>query len=163
MTKSKSKMEMEAEQATIALRSDWLGLLSRSRAPELEAVAADLVAGLAFEWLRAPHVGLVMVRGRAGGTGDVFNLGEMTVARASVRLEDGTVGHGYVQGRDKRQAELAALVDALLQQETRHQEIMARVIEPLRQKAETRRIEKSRKAASTKVEFFTMVRGENPA
>ncbi|MDK1389493.1 phosphonate C-P lyase system protein PhnG [Sinorhizobium sp. 8-89] len=155
--------KMEAEQAAIAQRSDWLGILSRSIGGELEALATDLTSGLAFEWLRAPHVGLVMVRGRAGGTGNMFNLGEMTVTRASVRLEDGTVGHGYAHGRDKRHAELAAIVDALLQRPDRHDEIMARVIAPLRQKAEARRLEQSRKAAATKVEFFTLVRGENPA
>ncbi|TWI22272.1 alpha-D-ribose 1-methylphosphonate 5-triphosphate synthase subunit PhnG [Mesorhizobium tianshanense] len=157
------KTETDAEQRATSRRADWFGILSRSHAGELDALAADAADGVAFEWLRRPHVGLVMVRGRAGGTGQVFNLGEMTVARASVRLADGTVGHGYVQSRDKRQAELAAIVDALLLQEHRHDEIMAKVIEPLRQKEQTRRIEKSRKAASTKVEFFTMVRGENPA
>lgn len=150
------------EDAAVAARADWLGILSRSLADELEALAGGIAAATRFEWLRQPHVGLVMVRGRAGGTGEVFNLGEMTVARASVRLADGIVGHGYVQGRDKRQAELAAIVDALLQQDDHHDEIMASVIEPLRESAEARRIEKSRKAASTKVEFFTMVRGENP-
>ncbi|RUW33538.1 MAG: phosphonate C-P lyase system protein PhnG [Mesorhizobium sp.] len=154
---------MEAEQLAIAQRSDWLGILSRSVSSELEALAADLATGEAFEWLRSPDVGLVMVRGRAGGTGNVFNLGEMTITRASVRLEDGTVGHGYVQGRSKRQAELAAIIDALLQQPDRHDETMAKVVEPLREKAEVRRLEKSRKAAATKVEFFTMVRGEDPA
>lgn len=158
-----SKTEMQAKSAAIAQRSEWLGILSRSIGSELEAFTADLATGLPFEWLRSPDVGLVMVRGRAGGTGNVFNLGEMTVTRASVRLEDGTVGHGYVQGRDKRQAELAAIIDALLQQPDRQDEIMAKVIEPLREKAEARRLEKSRKAAATKVEFFTMVRGENPA
>ncbi|TIV77615.1 MAG: phosphonate C-P lyase system protein PhnG, partial [Mesorhizobium sp.] len=116
---------MEAEQLAIAQRSDWLGILSRSVSSELEALAADLATGEAFEWLRSPDVGLVMVRGRAGGTGNVFNLGEMTITRASVRLEDGTVGHGYVQGRSKRQAELAAIIDALLQQPDRHDETMA--------------------------------------
>ncbi|QRM33380.1 phosphonate C-P lyase system protein PhnG [Microvirga sp. VF16] len=154
---------MEAEQTAIAPRSDWLGILSRSIGSELEALASELATGLAFEWLRTPDVGLVMVRGRAGGTGNVFNLGEMTVTRASMRLEDGIVGHGYVQGRDKRQAELAAIVDALLQRPERYEEIMAKVIEPLRELAEARRLKQSHKAAATKVEFFTMVRGENPA
>ncbi|PSH62160.1 phosphonate C-P lyase system protein PhnG [Phyllobacterium sophorae] len=158
-----SKTRIEAEQAAIAQRSDWLGILSRSIGSELEELAVPFAAGLAFEWLRVPDVGLVMVRGRAGGTGNVFNLGEMTVARASIRLADGTVGHGYVQGRDKRQAELAAIIDALLQHPDHYQEIMAKVIEPLRQRAEARRLAKSRKAAATKVEFFTMVRGEDPA
>ncbi|PSH56478.1 phosphonate C-P lyase system protein PhnG [Phyllobacterium sophorae] len=155
--------KIDADLPTTPQRADWLGILSRSHAGDLDALTAGIVAAVSFEWLRQPHVGLVMVRGRAGGTGQVFNLGEMTVARASIRLADGTLGHGYVQGRDKRQAQLAAIVDALLQQPDRHEEIIAKVIEPLRQTEQARRIEKSRKAASTKVEFFTMVRGENPA
>ncbi|RWD43474.1 MAG: phosphonate C-P lyase system protein PhnG [Mesorhizobium sp.] len=154
---------MQAESAAIAQRADWLGVLSRSIGSELEALATDVVNGVNFEWLRTPSVGLVMVRGRAGGTGNVFNLGELTVTRASVKLEDGTVGHGYGQGRDKRHAELAAIVDALLQQPDRHDEIVTKVVEPLRQSGEVRRIEESRKAASTKVDFFTIARGEDLA
>lgn len=159
----KEKTEIEKEQTATAQRSAWLGVMSRSHAGELESLAQTIVSKVDFERLRAPHVGLVMVRGRAGGTGQLFNLGEMTVARASVRLKDGTVGHGYVQGRDRRQAELAAVMDALLQQENRRAELLAAVIEPLRAKAESRRIERSRKAASTKVEFFTLARGEDAA
>ncbi|KRQ95445.1 phosphonate C-P lyase system protein PhnG [Bradyrhizobium valentinum] len=148
--------------ATKAARSDWLGILSRSRAVDLAALAADIVAAETFEWLRPPEVGLVMVRARAGGSGRRFNLGEMTVTRASVRLSNGTIGTGYVQGRDKEQAQRVAILDALLQAENRHAEIMTAVIEPLREKHSTMRREMSRKAAATKVEFFTMVRGENP-
>ena len=59
--------------------------------------------------LRGPEAGLVMVRGRAGGGGAPFNLGEMTVTRCTVRTDCGFVGHAYVAGRDERQAELAAL------------------------------------------------------
>ncbi len=65
--------------------------------------------------LRGPESGLVMVRGRAGGGGAPFNLGEMTVTRCTVRTESGLVGHAYIAGRDERRAELAALADALMQ------------------------------------------------
>ncbi|TBX99073.1 phosphonate C-P lyase system protein PhnG [Rhizobium laguerreae] len=57
-------------------RADWLGILFRSDAGDLDALTAGIVAGVSFEWLRQPHVGLTMVRGRAGGTGQVFSLGE---------------------------------------------------------------------------------------
>ncbi|QRM32551.1 phosphonate C-P lyase system protein PhnG [Microvirga sp. VF16] len=153
---------MHNEQAANAERAHWLGVMSRSQVGELEALASALVSGIEFERLRTPHVGLVMVRGRAGGTGTVFNLGEMTVARASVRLPNGTVGHGYAQGRNQRQAEMAAVIDALLQQDDRRHDILTAVIEPLRKKAEARRLEKSRRAAATRVEFFTVARGEDP-
>ncbi|MDE1992390.1 MAG: phosphonate C-P lyase system protein PhnG [Rhizobiaceae bacterium] len=154
---------MENERAAIAERSAWLGVMSRAHKGELEALANSIVSEVKFERLKAPHVGLVMVRGRAGGTGTVFNLGEMTVARASIRLADGGVGHGYAQGRSRRQAETAAVLDALLQRDDRRKEILATVIEPLKAKADARRVERSRKAASTKVEFFTVARGEDPA
>ena len=43
--------------------------------------------------LRPPETGLVMVRGRMGGSGGKFNLGEVAVTRCAVRLDGGTVGH----------------------------------------------------------------------
>ena len=102
-----------------------------------------------------------MVRGRAGGTGNPFNLGEMTVTRCALRLPGGPVGQAYVQGRDTRHAELAARLDALLQTDEAPR-LLSQVIEPLQALEAARRRERSRKAASSKVEFFTMVRGEDP-
>lgn len=145
------------------LRAEWLGVLSRAHSAEVEALAGSDLAGVVFDWLRRPQVGLVMVRGRAGGTGAMFNLGEITVTRCSIRLPDGSVGHGYSQGRNQRQAELAALIDALLQNDEWRPRLIERVIEPLRASENERRLQRSRKAAATKVEFFTMARGENPA
>lgn len=114
----------------------------------------------AFRWLRAPEVGGVMVQGRAGGTGAPFNLGEMTVTRCALVLEGGAVGHAYVQGRDKRQAEQAALVDALMQgPEAGH--LRAAVLEPLLAEVQARAGLRAAKAAATKVEFFTLVRGDD--
>src|SRR5262245_24776306 len=106
-----------------AQRARWMGLLARAPLPMLQAWAARQRDGnsterpaVPFTWLRAPETGLVMVRARAGGTGDKFNLGEMTLTRCALRLADGTVGVAYIQGRSHRKAELAALADALLQQ-----------------------------------------------
>ena len=110
-------------------------------------------------WLRAPEIGTVMVRGRAGGTGAPFNLGEMTVTRCALRLDDGLVGHAYVAGRDKAHAEAAAICDALLQGE-RHETIASQVLAPLRSEADGERRTEARRAEATKVDFFTMVRGE---
>lgn len=112
------------------------------------------------EVLRAPEVGTVMVRGRAGGTGAPFNLGEMTVTRCAVRLPDGAVGHGYVQGRDKTHARTAALIDALAEAGEAAR-VEAEILSPLREEHEANRAARAEKAAATKVEFFTMVRGES--
>lgn len=141
-------------------RQAWLGLLAR--APEGRAAGLLAEAGLSEDvtFLRQPEIGSVMVRGRAGGTGAAFNLGEVTVTRCSLRLACGAVGHGHVQGRRKTDAEAAALVDALMQ--TGRAEVVRQVVlGPLRAEEDLRRKRRASKAAATKVEFFTMVRGEN--
>ena len=98
-----------------AARKGWLSLLAKSPAADVAKLWAAMKIDPVHTVLRAPEIGGVMVRGRAGAIGAAFNLGEMTVTRASVKLTDGTVGHGYVQGRDKDHALLAALADALMQ------------------------------------------------
>ncbi|GMG83379.1 phosphonate C-P lyase system protein PhnG [Paralimibaculum aggregatum] len=114
-----------------------------------------------FTWLRRPESGAVMLRGLAGGQGAPFNLGEMTVTRASVRLAGGQVGHGYVAGRSKRKAEIAALCDALMQDPAAAPAVEAAILGPLAREAEAAAAKRAAKAAATKVEFFTMQRGED--
>lgn len=97
-----------------------------------------------------------MVRGRIGGGGTPFNLGEMTVTRCTVRTERGLVGHAYVTGRDARQAELAALADALLQDPDWTGQVERAVIAPLAAAQSAARADLSAKAAATKVRFFAM-------
>ncbi|WP_170327028.1 phosphonate C-P lyase system protein PhnG [Ruegeria arenilitoris] len=141
-------------------RRDWMGLLARAPDDALIELWGKVGTPPSFDWLRSPEVGGVMVRGRTGGTGAPFNLGEMTVTRCSLVLKDGTVGHGYVQGRSKRKAEAAALIDALMQTDAA-EEIRASVITPLSQQMQDARTARAAKAAATKVEFFTLVRGED--
>ncbi|CCE11362.1 PhnG protein [Bradyrhizobium sp. STM 3843] len=130
------------------------------------APAVDIAARLqpmalpAHEELRAPENGLVMVRGRIGGDGAPFNLGEATVSRAAVRLASGEVGFGYVLGRDSEKARLIALCDALIQADSHGDAVEMQVVFPLRQRMLASREQKAREAAATKVEFYTMVRGE---
>jgi alpha-D-ribose 1-methylphosphonate 5-triphosphate synthase subunit PhnG len=139
-----------------AERRRWMSILARADAAEIAARLDALPPAPPHRRLRGPETGLVMVRGRAGGDGSPFNLGEMTVTRCTVRLEDGTVGHGYVAGRDARQAELAALLDALLQDTARRPGLEAAVIAPLEAAQSARRAAQARRAAATRVEFFTM-------
>lgn len=143
-----------------AVRRDWMGELARSGAGRLAALWAGLGRDPAFAWLRPPETGTVMVRGRAGATGDAFNLGELTVTRCALRLADGRVGHGWVQGRDGEKARLAALCDALLQG-PEAAEVEAGILTPLRAEAADRAAHRAGRAAATKVDFFTMVRGED--
>jgi alpha-D-ribose 1-methylphosphonate 5-triphosphate synthase subunit PhnG len=153
-----------------APRRRWMSVLAKAETAELESAWDGLTEKPAYDWLRQPEVGMVMVRARAGGTGGRFNLGQMTVTRCALRLseggadggaESGIVGLGYVQGRSKRHAELAAVFDALLQDEARRGVLEGRVIAPLEAAHAERRDARSRKANSTKVNFFTLVRGEN--
>nr|WP_321511441.1 phosphonate C-P lyase system protein PhnG [uncultured Celeribacter sp.] len=143
-----------------AARKTWLGQLAKSDPQALAAALSALGALPAFEWLRQPEVGGVMVRGRMGATGTPFNLGEMTVTRCALRLETGEVGHGYVQGRDKSHAQKAAMVDALMQG-PRASEVRAEVLDRLVAAERARKADRAARAAATKVDFFTMVRGEN--
>ena len=140
-------------------RRRWLAVLARAATDQLEARWAE-TGQPALTLLRQPETGLVMARGRAGGTGQRFNLGEITVTRCAVQSADGHIGHGYVAGRDKRKAELVASFDALLQAQSRRAALLERVVEPLAAAQAAARAATARKAAATRVEFFTLVRGE---
>jgi alpha-D-ribose 1-methylphosphonate 5-triphosphate synthase subunit PhnG len=140
----------------VAARQRWMAVLARASAAEIERHLADAPALPAHVRLRGPEVGLVMVRGRAGGGGGAFNLGEMSVARCSVRNDDGGIGHATVAGHDLRQAELAAALDAALQDGTLRPALEAAVIAPLAAAQAERRAAQARRAAATRVQFFTM-------
>jgi len=123
-------------------------------AQRLEGIAVP-----AHENLREPENGLVMLRGRTGGDGAPFNLGEATVSRAAVRLATGEVGIGYTLGRDRDKARLIALCDALMQTAA-HAALEAEVLAPLRLQIDAERKRKAAEAAATRVDFYTLVRGE---
>lgn len=145
------------EPAIIAARQSWMGLLARANPARLAQLFPDLPP---LDMLRPPEIGAVMVQGRTGATGQPFNLGEMTVTRCALRLASGTVGHAHVQGRDKAHATRAAVLDALLQTD-QAVAVTAAVLTPLQAEEATRRSTRAAKAAATRVEFFTLVRGED--
>ncbi|GAA3866972.1 phosphonate C-P lyase system protein PhnG [Celeribacter arenosi] len=140
-------------------RQGWMSLLAKAP-PRRVVDLFDAFGSPEFEWLRVPEIGSVMVRGRMGGTGSAFNLGEMSVTRCSVKLVSGEVGHAYVQGRDKAHAQSAALIDALMQTD-RAPELRAKVLDPLSTEMAAAKRDRAQKAAATKVDFFTLVRGED--
>ena len=141
-------------------RPAWLAVLARATLTELEDLvpAGDELPPLTR--VRPPEIGMVMLRGRVGGTGNPFNLGEACVVRCAVRLGDGPLGVAYALGRDKRRAELAALFDALLQDPRHHDGLQRSLIAPLAVAQSFAREQKQRDVAGSKVEFFTFVRGE---
>ncbi len=151
---------MSAPQENFSARKSWMSLLAKSAPEQLEQLFERLGTPPEFDWMRPPETGGVMVRGRAGGTGAPFNLGEMTVTRCALRIDTGETGHAYVQGRDKDHARRAALIDALMQT-NRASELRASVLNPLAGCLDTAKATRAAKAGATKVDFFTMVRGED--
>ncbi|MBD1588791.1 phosphonate C-P lyase system protein PhnG [Pseudomonas typographi] len=140
-------------------RQHWIGVLARAHRDDFDCHEAAL-RDTDYQLIRAPEIGMALVRGRMGGNGAPFNVGEMSVTRCVVRLADGRTGYSYLAGRDKARAELAALADAHLQgaQQARW---MSELIEPLAQAQADRRARQEAETAATKVEFFTLVRGEH--
>ena len=141
-------------------RKTWMSLMAKAPEGRVAALLDGTITRPAFSWLRSPEIGTTMVRGRAGGTGAPFNLGEMTVTRCALTLADGEVGHAYLKGRRKADAEAAALVDALMQTPLAAQ-LREAVLDPLEAEMAARKAARAGKAAATKVDFFTMVRGED--
>jgi alpha-D-ribose 1-methylphosphonate 5-triphosphate synthase subunit PhnG len=147
------------EKAQQLQRQAAMAVLAHADAADI----AGLLDSLDFpthENLREPENGLVMVRGRTGGDGAPFNLGEATVSRAAVRLSTGEVGFGYTLGRDRHKARMIALCDALIQTTDHADTIEAKVLAPLRKIMVAERSRKAAETAATRVDFYTLVRGE---
>lgn len=146
--------------ATQRERADWLRVLARSGADELERIAAPVLADYRFEMLRAPEIGLTMVRARIGNRSDRFNLGEATLTRCALRLRTGdgrvTVGVGHVLGRDEAQAQRIAQLDALLQRDELRPLLMRQLIEPLRRARMERDRDERVRTEATRVRFFAL-------
>lgn len=111
--------------------------------------------------VREPEVGLVMLRGRAGGGGAPFNLGEASVCRATVRLASGEVGHAMILGRDAGHARIAAHLDALWQRADWRERIEAEIVGPALAADAEVIAQRAEETQATRVDFFTMVRGED--
>lgn len=154
-------MSRQISDLSIAARRRWMGILAKSPCAALERAWDELGDKPEYRLLRAPEIGLAMVRGRIAGAGEPFNLGEMTMTRAAVQIatpQGGTLtGYGHVAGRQPRHAELAAIFDAMLQ---RGDECAAALIEDLAGDLTAGRAAKAAEVAPSKVEFFTLVRGE---
>ena len=142
-----------------AQRKAAMAVLAHAEASEIAARLRNLSLP-DHQDLRTPENGLVMLRGRVGGDGAPFNLGEATVSRAAVRLATGEVGFGYTLGRDLAKARMIALCDAMMQSHGHADAVEAKVLAPLRAAMATKRSRRSAEAAATRVDFYTMVRGE---
>ena len=144
----------------IEKRKSWMSLLATSNKIDLLNLWEQKKINIHYEWLRTPEIGSIMAQGRMGVTGDKFNIGEVTITRCSLKLNCGTIGHSYVQGRSKKKAEISALCDALMQTEMSN-EINKSIIIPLEKIKKNNKDKILSKAEATKVDFFTLVRGES--
>ena len=155
----------EAPLDPYAARKRRMAALALADEAVLEAEAAKFSEAFAYTFLRRPEAGLVMLEGRAGNSGRRFNIGEMLITRCVVRLEQqsggATEGYAFIQGNRPRHAELAAVFDALLQQEGWAESLERSLIEPLAAGREERLQQRAAETAATKVDFFTLVRGED--
>lgn len=153
-----AKVQTQPDES-VARRKAAMAVLAHASTADI-AARLEPIALPSHEHLREPENGLVMVRGRIGGDGAPFNLGEATVSRAAVRLESGEVGFGYTLCRDKEKASMIALCDALVQSREFAASIETQVIAPLRAAQCASQRQRAAQTAATKVDFYTMVRGE---
>lgn len=142
-------------------RREWMGVLARADEHRLASLMALASVPADYKVLRGPESGLIMVRGRIGGDGQPFNLGEMTVSRCTVILASGVTGHSMVGGRRHAHALNAALIDALLDEGTNSETILQHIIEPLAAAEAKSHSMAAAETAATKVDFFTLMRGDD--
>ena len=151
--------ENRGDGGSVAQRKAAMAVLAGSAAADI-AARLKTIALPDHEDLREAENGLVMVRGRIGGDGAPFNLGEATVSRAAVRLSTGEVGFGYTLGRDREKARMIALCDALVQSHEFADTVETSVLAPLRAANASEQNHRAAQTAATRVDFYTLVRGE---
>ena len=134
---------------------------ARALASELAGPLTRRFADHGAKDLKPVETGLAMLRGRAGGDGAPFNLGEATVTRAIVELPGGERGYAHILGRDAELARLAAIFDALWQKPDRRRTVETCVLKPIASRLEAARARRSAEIAATRVDFFTLKRGED--
>jgi len=163
---SVSPTPVDSTPKSTAERAAWIALLARSPLALLES-ALQASSGLPVQWLRKPETGLMMVQGRAGGSGERFNAGEVTVTRCVLRWVNpdlpgasapAQIGVAYVLGRSHRHAQLAALADAMLQDPNTSKAWAEALLAPIRNHIDQRRQQQHAAAQSTRVDFFTVAR-----
>ncbi|CAM6371557.1 MULTISPECIES: phosphonate C-P lyase system protein PhnG [Citrobacter] len=144
-----------------ATRQRWMRALSWSNAETLNALMQALKLAPEYTLIRAPETGLMQIQARMGGTGNRFFAGDTTLTRAVVRLNSGTLGYSYLLGRNKQHAERCAVVDALLQEQAHFQTLMETLIAPLEAEREAQIAARRAEVNASRVDFFTLVRGDN--
>jgi alpha-D-ribose 1-methylphosphonate 5-triphosphate synthase subunit PhnG len=148
---------MSTEETT---RQEWMSALALAPETRLREAWESLSAKPQYKIVRGPETGLVMVRGRAGNSGERFNLGEMTVTRCTVNVGDGIMGHAFITGLSHEHARLAAVFDALLQLPERGDVLRRTLIGPLQKERQRHLARRRNEVQPSRVDFFTLVRGD---
>ncbi|RKQ40247.1 phosphonate C-P lyase system protein PhnG [Enterobacter sp. R1(2018)] len=152
---------MDAPQFDIAQRQQWMAVLAHSEPQELASRWEALKLNPSYQVIRQPETGLVQIQARMGATGQRFFAGDATLTRAVVQLDDGIYGYSYLSGRDKAHAERCAVIDALMQDKAYFQTLQETLIAPLAANREQRLAKRRAEVNSSRVDFFTLVRGDN--
>lgn len=155
-----SRQDVDALEG-VALRQSLMKACASATEGELAEIVARFDVGADAVDVRKPETGMVMIRGKMGGDGAAFNAGEATVTRAVIRLGCGTLGFSYLLGRSTERARLAAIIDALGQNEANVGRLKVEFLRPVMRRRIGERAERRAETAATRVNFFTMVRGED--
>ena len=154
MMVSRFSKEDELQEA----RRDWLATLVR--VPANEVIAASNEFDFSMVVLKGPEVGLLMINGRIHSTGRPFHLGEVSLTKCVLKDDQGLLGYGHIIGRNKQQAKAIALFDLALQRNDSAEAALIRLNAWKEDVAEIDAME-SETVEETRVDFFTMVRGES--
>ncbi len=152
---------MDAQHFDETQRRQWMAVLAHSLPQELESRWAELKLTPEYQVIRQPETGLVQIQARMGATGQRFFAGDATLTRAVVQLDNGIYGYSYLLGRDKTHAERCAVIDALMQDKAHFQTLQETLIAPLAANREQRLAKRRAEVNSSRVDFFTLVRGDN--
>lgn len=146
---------------TFKPRQEWISLLGSADPEWLQEQkdALDPELDLEPDYMVRPETGMIMMQARQDGEGPRFNLGEVTVTRCILKL-DQVMGYAMIMGSDLRHAELAALFDALLQMPEPGTALQKKLVPKLRRMKESAQDREADEVRTSKVEFFTMKRGE---
>ncbi len=142
-------------------RQQLISVLAKSALNDIQQFWGQSPDDFEYSTLRQPQTGMVMAVARTEAKGEPFNLGEVTVTRCAIRLASGETGIGYVMGSDREHALHIAVLDALAQHANRYDEIYSSVIQPLQDRLLQRYQQQQQATDTTRVDFFTMVRGED--
>ncbi|MEM1047197.1 MAG: phosphonate C-P lyase system protein PhnG [Pseudomonadota bacterium] len=153
--------EPSAADKLITARRQAMSAFAQAQQDELLTGISDTPGSGNWSYVRKPEIGLIMTQGRIGGSGAPFNIGEVTVTRCAVVIASGETGHATIMGRDREKARLAALADALWQNPESRPVVEARIVSPIVARLAADDALLRAEADATKVDFYTMARGED--